>query len=403
LLGVTCGASPIPFNVLPLVMGPIHSEYGWDFAQIAAGVTLFGIIASLLAPVFGGFSDRLGVRKVALTSLFLFGLLFAAFFFVPASLGGWWLFWALLGVIGIGSTPVTWSRAITLWFNRNRGLALGIMLLGTSLAAFIVPQIAQRAIAEWGWRSAFPAVALLPLLIGLPIGLLWFREPTAAERPAGISDSSGNVVGISLKEAARNYRFWVLVASILIIALAYGGAHIHIAQIVGLHGFSGQVAANILGVVALGILSGRLLVGFLFDRFWAPGVAFPALMLPAVACWLLMGTSTELPMLMLGGFLLGFAAGTESDVIAYLAARYFGMKNYGSIYGALYMPFGIASAVSPIIYGIVRDRTGSYDAMLWAAMGMFIVGGSILLLLGRYPDWTGASAPAAAAEPLAAE
>jgi MFS family permease len=403
LLGVTCGASPIPFNVLPLVMGPIHAEYGWDFAQIAAGVTLFGIIASLLAPVFGGLSDRLGVRKVALTSLFLFGLLFAAFFFVPASLGGWWIFWALLGVIGIGSTPVTWSRAITLWFNRNRGLALGIMLLGTSLAAFIVPQIAQRAIAEWGWRSAFPTVALLPLLIGLPIGLLWFREPTAAERPVGISDASGNVVGVSLREAARNYRFWVLVASILIIALAYGGAHIHIAQIVGLHGFSGQVAANILGIVALGILSGRLLVGFLFDRFWAPGVAFPALMLPAVACWLLMGTSTELPMLMLGGFLLGFAAGTESDVIAYLAARYFGMKNYGSIYGALYMPFGIASAVSPIIYGVVRDRTGSYDAMLWAAMGMFIVGGSVLLLLGRYPDWTGASAPEAAPEPLAAE
>jgi MFS family permease len=67
------------------------------------------------------------------------------------------------------------------------------------------------------------------------------------------------------------------------------------------------------------------------------------------------------------------------------------------------MPFGIASAVSPIIYGLVRDRTGSYDAMLWAAMGMFIVGGSILLLLGRYPDWTGADAPAAAPEPLAAE
>jgi MFS family permease len=246
-------------------------------------------------------------------------------------------------------------------------------------------------------------VALLPLLIGLPIGLLWFREPTAEERPAGIADSSGNVVGVSLREATRNYRFWVLVVSILIIALAYGGAHIHIAQIVGLHGFSGQVAANILGIVALGILSGRLLVGFLFDRFWAPGVAFPALMLPAVACWLLMGTSTELPMLMLGGFLLGFAAGTESDVIAYLAARYFGMKNYGSIYGALYMPFGIASAVSPIIYGTVRDRTGNYDAMLWAAMGMFIVGGSILLLLGRYPNWIGADAPAAAAEPLAAE
>lgn len=403
LLGVTCGASPIPFNVLPLVMGPVHDEYGWDFAAIAAGVTIFGIIASLLAPVFGGLADRVGVRRVALTSLFLFGLVFAAFYFVPASLPGWWLFWGVLGIIGIGSTPVTWSRAISLWFNRNRGLALGIMLLGTSLAAFIVPQIAQAAIAEWGWRSAFPAVALLPLLVGLPIGLLWFREPRPEERPAGVTDASGAVVGMTLGQAARGYRFWVLVSSILIIALAYGGAHIHIAQMVALHGFSGQVAANVLGIVALGILTGRLLVGFMFDRFWGPGVAFPALLLPAIACWLLMGTATSLPLVMFAGFLLGFAAGTESDVIAYLAAKYFGMAHYGSIYGALYMPFGIASAVSPIVYGMVRDQTGSYDPMLMAAMGLFAVGGALLLLLGRYPDWSAAPAAPINAAPVPAE
>jgi len=384
-LGVMCGASPLPFNVLPLVMGPIHAETGWDFAAIAGGVTIFGIIASLLAPVFGGLADRLGVRKVAIGSLFGFTLVFAAFYFVPSSTIGWWGFWAVLGVIGIGSTPVTWSRAITMWFDKNRGLALGTMLLGTSLAAFIVPQIAQRAIEAYGWRAAFPATALLPLLIGLPMALLWFREPRPDERPAGIADAHGEVAGLTLAQAILGYRFWVLTASILIIAFAYGGAHIHIAQMVALHGFSGAVAANVLGVVALGILVGRLGVGFLFDRLWAPGVAFPALLLPAIACWLLMGTTTPLPLVMLGGFLLGFAAGTESDVIAYLAAKYFGVKHYGSIYGMLYMPFGLASAVSPIVYGLVRDRTGSYDAMLMAAMAMFAVGGALLLTLGRYP------------------
>jgi hypothetical protein len=108
----------------------------------------------------------------------------------------------------------------------------------------------------------FPAVALMPLLIGLPIGLLWFREPRADERPEGISDASGAVVGITLREAAKGYRFWLLVVSILIIALAYGGAHIHIAQIVGLHGYSPQVAANVLGVVALGSLADGFSSGF---------------------------------------------------------------------------------------------------------------------------------------------
>lgn len=385
LLGVTCGASPIPFNVLPLVMGPIHTEFGWDFAEISAGVTIYGLLAALLAPVYGAMADRLGVRPVALWSLFGFGLVFACFYFVPGSLIAFYAFWTVLGLIAIGSTPVTWSRAISMWFFKNRGLALGIMLLGTSLAGMIVPQLAKLAISIGGWRFVFPAMALLPLLVALPVGLAWFREPRAEQRPAGISDASGNVIGLNLREAARGYRFWVLFISILLIAFAYGGAHIHMAQIAQLHGFSAAMAANVMSVVALGILAGRLIVGLLFDRFWAPGVAFPALLMPAIACYLLMGDNNALFPVLAGGFMLGFAAGAESDVIAFLAARYFGMAHYGRIYGVLYMPFGVASAFSPMAYGWSRDATGSYDLMLSIAMVLFVVGGSLLLLMGRYP------------------
>ncbi len=386
LLGVACGASPLPFNVLPLVLGPVHAEFGWDFAQAAAGVTVFGLVASLLAPVYGGLADRLGVRAVALWSTLAFAIVFASFYFMPGTLAGWYGFWFVLGLIGIGSTPVTWSRAVAMWFDKQRGLALGIMLIGTSIAAIVVPQVATRAISAGGWRLAFPVVALFPLLISLPVGYLWFREPRPDERPASVNDIGGNLVGLTLGQAMRGHRFWVLLASILIIALAYGGAHIHMAQIVALHGYTPAVAASVLGVVALGILAGRIGVGLLFDRLWAPGVAFPAMLLPAIACYLLLGTTASISVIMAGGFLLGFAAGAESDVIAFLAAKYFGMAHYGRIYGALYMPFGIGSAISPILYGIVRDRTGNYDPMLFAAVGMFAVGGALLLTLGRYPE-----------------
>ena len=387
LIGVACGASPIPFNVLPLVMGPVHAETGWDFKTISAGITVMGVIASLNAPLIGGLADRRGVRPVALGSLALFGAVFATMYLVPASLAGWFGFWTAVGLIGIGSTPVTWSRAVAMWFQRRRGLALGIMLLGTSVAGMLVPQIAQRAIASGGWRLAFPVLALLPLLVALPVGLLWFREPQPEECPAGLTDAAGRLTGLTLGEAMRGRRFWLLFASILVIATAYGGAQIHAVQIVALHGFSPAIAASVMSVVALGILTGRVLVGLAFDRFWAPGVAFFAMLLPAVAVLLLMGTAHVLTWLLIGGFLLGFAAGAESDVIAFLAARYFGMAQYGRIYGWLYMPFGIGSAVSPILYGAVRDATGSYDAMLTAAMFLFAGGGALLLLLGRYPDW----------------
>jgi MFS transporter, OFA family, oxalate/formate antiporter len=119
---------------------------------------------------------------------------------------------------------------------------------------------------------------------------------------------------------------------------------------------------------------------------WGPAVGFPVLCLPAVACYLLLGTGSGASEFQLAAFLLGFAGGAESDLIAFLAARYFGMAHFGRIYGMLYMPFGLFSAISPLVYGIVRDRAGSYDPLLSAAMALFVVGGALLLLLGRYPD-----------------
>ena len=393
MIGVGCGASPIPFNVLPAVIGPMHAELGWSFLEISLGITVFGIIASLLAPVYGAAADRWGVRPVAIGSLLAFAATFALFAAMPPSKPAWYALWALVGIVGIGSTPVTWSRAVNMWFLKNRGLALGIMLLGTSLAGILVPQIAQRAIAGQfigsGWRGAFPTLALLPLLVATPLALWLFREPTPAERPPGISDAAGNLTGLTAGEAIRSYRFWVIWVSIAVVAIAYGGVFINMIQIAGLHGFTPAEGATVMSVMALGILAGRVITGLLFDRFWAPAVLVPILLGPALACWLVMGSTASLGQLMAGALLLGFAAGAESDLIAYLAGRYFGMAHYGKVYGLLYMPFGLGSAISPAIYARVRDVTGNYDAMLAVAIALFCIGGLLPLTLGRYPVFGG--------------
>ncbi len=385
-LGVMCGASPIPFNILGALFKPLYDEFGWNRGQVSAGITVFGIVASLMAPVFGWLADRYGVRRVGLLSLAGFAASFAALYFTPASLTGFYALWFVIGVIGIGSTPVTWSRAISLWFVEQRGLALGIMLIGTSAAAFVVPTLAVWAIARFGWREMFPIVALLPLLVALPTCFALFREPRPDERPAALTTHDGRVKGMTFGAAARTRQFWTLWISILLIAAAYGGAHIHMIPMVMDHHFSAAVAAGMMGIVGLGLLVGRVGVGFLLDRVWGPAIGFPVLCLPAIACFLLMGTSHDATAITIAAFLLGFAAGAESDLIAFLAARYFGMAHFGRIYGMLYMPFGLFSAISPLIYGIVRDRTGSYDAMLTVAAGLFVTGGALLLSLGRYPD-----------------
>lgn len=393
VLGVACGASPIPFNVIAFTVDPIMAEMGWTRVQILTPITIFGVLASLLAPVFGWMADRFGVRPVALISLFAFGVAFAAISLTPTGSGPttlytYYAFWVLVGLVGIGSTPVTWSRAINLWFFKHRGLALGILLLGTSLAAIVVPRLANWAIAEHGWRAMYLIVAGLPLLVALPVGYFMFREPRPNERPAAIMTGDGQLTGVTLGVALRDYRFWLVWLSIACIAMAFGGFFINMPLMLGDIGLSSDDAADIMAVLGIGILTGRIITGLLLDKYWQGFVAFPLLCLPAISCLIMMMDSAAVPVAMFAGFLLGFAAGAESDLIAYLTGRYFGMAHYGKVYGMLYMPFGLFSAISPIVYARVRDVSGSYDPILQVALFGFLVGGALLLLLGRYPELT---------------
>ena len=391
MVGVACGASPLPFITFGFFIDPLQQEFGWSRTEISIGVTIYGILAALLAPVFGGMADRYGVRPVALGSLAIFGLTFASFAIVPGELWAFYLVWLMIGLFGIGSTPVTWSRAVNLWFFKQRGLALGLMLVGTSISAIVLPFLTTYFITQFGWRMAYALLALLPLAVALPLGIFWFREPRPEERPPGVGTASdpSALPGRTLKEAMSEGRFWILWISVALITLAYAGALVFLPSMLKQRDFDPTSVATVLSVFGLSIFAGRIITGLLLDRFWAPLVTLPILCLPAVSCWMLMGDAPlGFTMAVLAAFFMGFASGAETDLIAYLAGRYFGMKSYGQIYGVQYMAFGLMAALSPTLYGWVRDTTGSFDPMLIAAAIMFLAGALLLLLLGPYPDFS---------------
>jgi len=382
-LGTAFGASPIPFNSIGPFTRPLAEEFGWGRGDIQLALFWFTAAVVITVPFVGGLADRIGVRKVAIATLALFGLAFAALALTPASLIVFYLLWGLMGMLGAGSTPVSWTRVVNAWFVHNRGFALALTLMGTGLTAALLPSLATWLIAEFGWRRAFLGIALLPLAVALPVAVWLFREPDS--RGSDLPGPAAGRTGVTVRAALHDYRFWVIAGSILCVAIGVGGSITNFQPLLMDRGFEPAQAARVAGVIGMSVIAGRLIAGILIDRYWAPLVTLPMLALPALACFLLAQPTVAMPAALLSAVLIGLAAGAETDLVAYLTARYFGLAHYGRLYGLQYAVFGFASGLSPFLFGKVFDVTGSYQPILYVAALLFVVGAVALLSLARYP------------------
>ncbi|WP_161630988.1 MFS transporter [Niveispirillum irakense] len=392
-LGIGTGLSPIPIYTLGVFVGPLSQEFGWGVDQIMVAMMFMTLGALVAGPLAGMLADRFGVRLVALSSVALFGLTLAGFALSNGSLVMFYANWVLMAALGAGTLPITWTRAVNNWFNANRGLALGLSLLGTGLFGAGAKLYANFLIGEVGWRMAYVGLALLPLIIALPIGLLFFHDAGDAKakgapllRPAG---------GLSVGQAIRGYRFWVLALAFVPISFAVGGPIPNLEKILGTKGMDVQQAVQVASLMGPAVIAGRVLGGWLIDRFWAPGVAFILLAMPALACWLLTHGEVSSGAAIFSVLLIGFAAGVEYDIMAFLVSRYYGMKAYGAIYGLMYGFFALGAGFGPWAFGRIFVETGTYDAgLIWGGVG-FVFGATLLLTLGRYPNPDSLQAPSA--------
>ena len=389
MLGIGLGLSPVPFYTIGMLAPELAKAFQWPFAAIMGGLPIMTFAVLIASPAVGLLADRYGVRRVALASVILFSLSFMSFALSTGSLTQFYITWGVMAVAGAGTLPVTWTRAVNNRFEVRKGLALGLALLGTGVFGFLVKPLTAWLIAEHGWRAAYVVVGALPLVLALPVAWVLFhdvgeRNASAADRRSADLARAAATPGMSLMQALRDWRFWLLAVAFVLISFGVGGPIPNMENILKTAGFARADIVSLAATIGLSVIAGRILGGWLIDRYWAPGVAFVMLAAPALACWLMASGGMDSSTARFSIFLIGFAAGVEYDLMAFLTARYFGMKNYSAIYGSLYGFFALGAGIGPVMFGKSFDKTGSYASVLLISAVMLVAGAALLLLLGRY-------------------
>jgi MFS family permease len=126
------------------------------------------------------------------------------------------------------------------------------------------------------------------------------------------------------------------------------------------------------------------LIGYLLDRLFAPRVAIGVCLMAAAGCVLFLAQGASAATLT--AIALGFAVGAELDLLGFLVARYFGLAQFGRVYGWQYAVFVFSSGVGPLWVGAIRDATGNYDLTLTLSSAGLLAACVMFLLLPRYPD-----------------
>ncbi|EJL34017.1 MFS transporter [Novosphingobium sp. AP12] len=386
MIGLAMGLSPLPFYTVGMFAPELQGAFGWTFASLMGAITVQSLVVMATGPMAGFAVDRFGPRPVALISLVLFGLTFMS---LSLSNGNLWIYyaqWMLMSVVGAGTLTATWTYTVNGWFDKHRGLAIGVASTGTGITGFLVKPFAAWLIGDFGWRTAFVVIGALPIVIGVPVVATLFRE--RGERMAASSAAPVIVEGgATLREALHDRRFWIITFAFLLIAFALTAPTPNLENILRTRHFALAEIGAITAGFGLSVIAGRVIGGWLLDRFWAPGCALVILAMPALGSFMLAQPQVDTSHAVLSVVALGLGAGFEFDLLAYLIARYFGRRNYGTIYGCFYTVIAFGGGLGPVVYGWAFDTMGRYDAALMAGVGCLVAGGLSLLAMGRYPVW----------------
>ena len=372
------------FYGLPFFYDFFVKELGWSRAQVTSGNAFAKLV---IGPLFGFFAgvvvDRFGPRR-----LMLFGVLLAGL--APIGLGGtttlvaFYTFYLMNALGYVTGGPLPNQVMLSRWFDAGRGKAMGIAYLGIGVGGALVPLLAHALTEALGWRTALKILGVLMIAIAFPL-VFFVREPEAEGGKAAVPASPAAGAGgtDSILDVLRQPAFYLLALGSMASIGAVGGTTQNLKLFFAMdRGMAQARVAELISLVLVGSIAGRLLMGWLADRWPRKRVMILIYLIVAGTIPLLWAAPSPIT-LRAAAVTFGVGLGGDYMIIPLMAADLFGLKRMGRVMGIVLTADGVAEAVVPMAVATLRDRTGSYAPGFALLVALAVLGALAVSFLPR--------------------
>lgn len=328
----------------------LRHSFGWSVADISWGSAITEVMVTIVSLLAGVLLDRYGARRMILFCIPAFGLAFAAMSLLGGSLWQFYLGYALLPLIGVGVLPGAWVKVTAGWFDRRLGLAIAVATLGIGFGAVIMPLIVNHIAETRGWRAAYAIVGLGSIALAWPVAAAFVRDAPARAGP-------GRVAPFSYADTARRPVLWLLVGAFVFLGIFSSVALVNLVSVLEGNGMAARAAVGAMSTLGLATMIGRLLCGWLLDRFplyWVMPVFAAA---AGASILTVAGGATGVAAYICAGW-MGLLVGAEIDVLGYAVKRFFGSVGFGKIYGLVFAAFHLGGATGAMAMSIGSRLSG---------------------------------------------
>lgn len=376
--------SGVSFWAFGLYVDPLESEFGWSRAEVSAGFSASLAISGLSGPFIGRWVDARGPRSAILIGATMTSLTYLLLA-TTSSLWQWFLYLSINAVFRQLMFFIPFQALISRWFDKKRGMALGILGTGFSLGGFVVLAM-NVAIEEFGWDGSFVFTAVVVLVLYIPLTLVILRNNPAdvgayidgeSHEAAEVRRAAGPLRGMTMQQAIKTPLFWLLALAMALFFFGVFGWLVHQVPFYESVGRSRETASLLVTITAAGGIFARLGFGFIVDRFPRVELAAMGLLtfLSAAFIALIIDSSWAGISVFMMLWIVGSGGGPLLEPL--LLTRAFGVAHFATILGMLGVVETIGIISSPTIAGAIYDATGSYDLAIVTLVAA--LGGAFLL------------------------